>query len=87
MKAATASGRGPIHWFYTVHLWGGIILVLLLLLWTGRGLFITSNAIEVVRGDTLRREVPPVDLGSAGPLLSVLSGIALNVVHFRRRRR
>lgn len=68
--AGAVSRRGPIHWLYTAHLWVGIVVALQLLLWTASGLFMTSNAIEVVRGTTLRREVPPVDLRAAGPLLS-----------------
>ncbi|KPF60049.1 hypothetical protein IP88_15990 [alpha proteobacterium AAP81b] len=47
----------------------GVVVAAQLLLWTASGLFMTSNAIETVRGTTLRRDVPPLDLRRAGPLL------------------
>ena len=59
------SGR----WIYTAHLWIGVIVGIQLLLWTASGLFMTSNAIEVVRGTTLRRTVAPLDLRALGPVL------------------
>jgi uncharacterized iron-regulated membrane protein len=61
-----ARGR---RWIYTAHLWIGVIVGIQLLLWTASGLFMTSNAIEVVRGTTLRRTVAPLDLRRLGPLL------------------
>ena len=61
-----ARGRRLI---YTAHLWIGVIVGIQLLLWTASGLFMTSNAIEVVRGTTLRRTVAPLDLRRLGPLL------------------
>jgi hypothetical protein len=65
-----AAGRhGWAGGLYTAHLWLGIVVAVQLLLWTGSGLFMTSNAIEEVRGTTLRREGPVADLRAAGPLL------------------
>jgi uncharacterized iron-regulated membrane protein len=61
-----ARGRRLI---YTAHLWIGVIVGIQLLLWTASGLFMTSNAIEVVRGTTLRRTVAPLDLRALGPVL------------------
>jgi hypothetical protein len=52
-----------------LHLWIGVFVGIQLLLWTASGLFMTSNAIEVVRGTTLRRAVAPVDLRALGPVL------------------
>jgi hypothetical protein len=52
-----------------LHLWIGVFVGIQLLLWTASGLFMTSNAIEVVRGTTLRRDVAPADLRALGPLL------------------
>lgn len=54
---------------YRVHLWVGVVVALQLLLWTASGLFMTLNPIDTVRGTTLRREVAPVDLRSAGAVL------------------
>lgn len=60
--------RGP-RLIPLVHLWIGVIVGIQLLLWTASGLFMTSNAIEVVRGTTLRRPPAPVDLRTLGPVL------------------
>jgi uncharacterized iron-regulated membrane protein len=64
-----AARRFPVRLFHKIHLWIGVIVGIQLLLWTASGLFMTSNAIEDVRGTTLRREVAPVDLRSLGPVL------------------
>jgi hypothetical protein len=67
--AAERFGRGWIRWAYTVHLWIGVVVGIQLLLWTASGLFMTSNAIGVVRGTTLRRETAPIDLRAIGSVL------------------
>jgi hypothetical protein len=65
-----ASLRGAsLRTLHRFHLWVGVFVGLQLLLWTASGLFMTSNAIEEVRGTTLRREVAPVDLRAIGPVL------------------
>lgn len=72
-----AGGRRGLHWFYTVHLWVGIIVALQLFLWTASGLFMSSIANETVRGEHLRRKLAAIDLRSAGvlpPLSGVLTG-------------
>ena len=68
MAGSVRIARGR-RWIYTAHLWIGVIVGIQLLLWTASGLFMTSNAIEVVRGTTLRRTVAPLDLRRLGPLL------------------
>ncbi len=68
MAGSVRIARGR-RWIYTAHLWIGVIVGIQLLLWTASGLFMTSNAIEVVRGTTLRRTVAPLDLRALGPVL------------------
>ncbi len=52
-----------------LHLWIAVIVGIQLLLWTASGLFMTSNAIELVRGTTLRRPVALAELRTLGPVL------------------
>ncbi len=59
----------PRRFLHQLHLWLGVIVGLQLLLWTASGLFMTSAAIETVRGTPLRRNPIPADLRSAGPVL------------------
>lgn len=66
---ATLRGAS-LRTLHKLHLWVGVFVGIQLLLWTGSGLFMTSNAIEEVRGTTLRRESAPVDLRAIGPVLS-----------------
>ncbi len=61
--------RNPVRTLHRIHLWVGVVVALQLLLWTASGLFMTSNAIETVRGTDLRRDVAPVDLRRAGAVL------------------
>jgi hypothetical protein len=69
MATEAARRYFPVRLFHKIHLWIGVVVGIQLLLWTASGLFMTSNAIEEVRGTTLRREVPPVALGTLGPVL------------------
>lgn len=69
--ANVAARRFPVRLFHKIHLWIGLFVGIQLLLWTASGLFMTSNAIEEVRGTTLRRAVASVDLRSLGPVLPV----------------
>ncbi|WP_426164403.1 hypothetical protein [Sandarakinorhabdus sp. DWP1-3-1] len=54
--------RFTVRLFHKIHLWIGVVVGIQLLLWTASGLLMTSFAIEEVRGTTLRRDVPAVDL-------------------------
>jgi hypothetical protein len=65
---ATLRGAS-LRTLHKLHLWVGVFVGIQLLLWTASGLFMTSNAIEEVRGTTLRRENAPVDLRAIGPVL------------------
>jgi hypothetical protein len=67
--AIVAARRFPVRLFHKIHLWIGLFVGIQLLLWTASGLFMTSNAIEDVRGTTLRRDMAPIDLRSLGPVL------------------
>jgi hypothetical protein len=78
--ATVAARRFPVRLFHKIHLWIGLFVGIQLLLWTASGLFMTSNAIEEVRGTTLRREVAPVDLRSLGPVLPVSAILPLEAV-------
>jgi uncharacterized iron-regulated membrane protein len=69
MTTQAARRYFPVRLFHKIHLWIGVVVGIQLLLWTASGLFMTSNAIEEVRGTTLRREVPPVPLATLGPVL------------------
>ena len=72
------SGRWR-HWLYTVHLWAGIIVAVQLLLWTASGLFMSSNAIETVRGEHLRRKPTAIDWTHAGSIVPVASLLGTGV--------
>jgi hypothetical protein len=63
--------RYGLHWLYTVHLWVGIAVALQLLLWTASGLFMSSTAIETVRGQDLRKPPVVVDLRGVSAILPV----------------
>lgn len=69
--ATVVARRFPVRLFHKIHLWIGLFVGIQLLLWTASGLFMTSNAIEDVRGTTLRRAVAPVNLRKLGPVLPV----------------
>ena len=73
--ASLAARRVPVRLFHKIHLWIGVFVGIQLLLWTASGLFMTSNAIETVRGTTLRRDVAPVDLRHLGPVLPVSAAL------------
>jgi hypothetical protein len=65
---ATLRGAS-LRTLHKLHLWVGVFVGIQLLLWTASGLFMASNAIEEVRGTTLRREPAAIDLRRIGPIL------------------
>ena len=65
------------RWLYTLHLWVGVAVGAQLLLWTASGLFMTSSAIETVRGEHLRREAVPADLRQAEGVLPLAKVLAV----------
>lgn len=69
MTTPAARRYFPVRLFHKIHLWIGVVVGIQLLLWTASGLFMTSSAIEDVRGTTLRRRVPAVALSTLGPVL------------------
>ena len=80
MTPARPASRSPRpRWtgpLYVIHLWVGIVVALQMLLWTASGLLMSSNAIETVRGEHLRRTVAPANLRSVGPIVPVSALLA-----------
>lgn len=65
------------RWLWTLHLWVGVIVGVQLLVWTASGLFMTSSAIETVRGEHLRRTPALADLRAAPDVLPLAQVLAV----------
>lgn len=60
------------------HIWLGWIAALPVLLWLVSGLFMAARPIEVVRGEALRRAVPPI--AAAGLVTPQMSGTVTRMI-------
>lgn len=62
--------------FVKIHKWIGLIVGIQVVLWIAGGLYMTLYPIKVIRGEHNIREVQPLALNEAGPLIPVADAIA-----------
>lgn len=60
-----------------LHLWGGVIIGIQIILWVASGLVMVARPIEEVRGTTLRRDPPALTVPAGLPALSGVEKLEL----------